>query len=74
MKHDLMGSMQQDDHIYLYWRSNVRDLWRSKDTNLLINQAYVSSETESWEHTSLHRGRAETVYRQGCPSCSRQHF
>ncbi len=21
-----------------------------------------------------HRGRAETVYQQGCPSCSRQHF
>ncbi len=21
-----------------------------------------------------HRGRAETVYRQGCPSCRRQHF
>ncbi len=25
-------------------------------------------------YSPYHRGRAESVYRQGCPSCSKQHF
>ena len=30
--------------------------------------------TQGHRWKNYHRGRAETVYRQPCPSCSRQHF
>ncbi len=49
--------------------------WPLKDYSMVANQWVLDQKCIQMAlHVMAHRGRAETVYRKGCPSCSRQHF
>ena len=60
---------------YLCLKELGREHFRSRFLHTCLCRTDMSQNGWPWRSLCrLHRGRAETVYQQGCPSCSRQHF